>query len=76
MRPVVFIEIMKIVSKLKLVEKHFRQKMEENCTRESHIDEQIRIILRRFSTPRRKINNNFEKFKTIADYEDFQELTI
>lgn len=44
--------------------------MEHNPWIEDHIDAQIRIILARFNTNKRKINSNFEKFKAIADFDD------
>lgn len=50
--------------------------MEHNHWIEDHIDAQIRVILTRFNTNKRKINNNFEKFKAIADFDDLFPLVI
>jgi hypothetical protein len=65
---------MKIVNKLTLIEKYFRQKMEMNTFSESHIDEKIRVLMSLCLSKKRSDNNNLLKFKEIVDFEDRIEL--
>lgn len=72
--PYEFVEILTIVNKLKLIEKHHRLRMEAMIVFESHIEQTIRKILEICNSEKRKINNNLNKFKAIVEFEDRIEL--
>ena len=48
--------------------------MEAKIFTESHIEEKIRKIMELCRSPKRSVNNNLNKFREIADFEDRIEL--
>jgi len=64
-----FIEIIRIVSKLKTIHKHFYEKMKQE-TLESHIHVKILHILELCNEKKRSVNNNKDKFMSIVQEEN------
>ena len=66
--PFEFAEIIAIVNKLKLIEKHHKERMEAMSFSESHVETHIRKIMEMCASVKRTVNNNLNKFKAIVEF--------